>query len=55
MNEEMIIDIDAIERQCLKQILEIIEDYYAHGGTGDPVKDAELRRQNRQEKPGGES
>lgn len=44
MNEEMIIDIDAIERQCLKQILAIIEDYYAHGGTGDPEKDAEIRR-----------
>ena len=44
MNEEMIIDIDAIERQCLKQILAIIEDYYANGGTGDPVKDADIRR-----------
>ena len=44
MNEEMIIDIDAIERKCLETILAIIEDYYAHGGTGDPVKDAELRR-----------
>lgn len=44
MNEEMIIDIDAIERNCLKTILTIIEDYYANGGTGDPVKDAEVRR-----------
>lgn len=49
MNEEMIIDIDAIERQCLKQILAIIEDYYAHGGTGDQVKDAELRRKREEE------
>ena len=49
MNEEMIIDIDAIERQCLKTILAIIEDYYAHGGTGDPVKDAELRRKREEE------
>lgn len=51
MNDEMIIDIDAIEHQCLKQILAIIEDYYANGGTGDPVKDAEIRRKREEKAP----